>query len=42
VGSQINNYKGVEVGGQSAKHVLFIFEDKQFRAFPIDSWYDFK
>ena len=42
VGSQINQYKGAKMGGQTAKHVLFVLEDKQFKAYPVDSWFDFK
>jgi hypothetical protein len=42
VGTKLNHYKGTEIGGQSSKHILFLFKDKKFRAYPIDNWYDFK
>lgn len=42
VGSQINQYKGKVMGGQTGKFVLFAYQDKSFRAIPIDNWYDFK
>lgn len=41
-GTKTNNYKGVEFGGQSAKHVLFVLENKKFCAYPVDNWYNFK
>lgn len=41
-GTKINQFKGIKLGGQTANHILFVLEDKKFRAYPIDSWFDFK
>lgn len=42
LGTKINQFKGQPQGGQSGRHILFVYEDKQFRAYPIGGWYDFK
>lgn len=41
-GSKFNHFKGTELGAQSGKYVLFVYEDKKFRAYCIDNLYDFK
>jgi type I site-specific restriction-modification system R (restriction) subunit len=38
----VNSYKGSKIGGENSKHVLFFLKGDKLKAFPIESWFEFK